>query len=204
MTVSPFCELPGLAGKFVIVGLQETPYDARSSLKIHTTCDEVCRALAQAEGLDLEHFLYRIPFSVVTKERDNRLVIIVRGPSEREPPSFIDNVVLSGNGFNREEEAGQDGSIVIDAPRANGLACTIHFKCKCLLLEVSNCASWLRGRTNPGAVVQQCIRCSATPRKDSFSQVKVKCHTFTRIQGLLHELGSTPDRVPRGSFHVRA
>ncbi len=47
MTISPFCELPGLAKKFILVTLQPTSYDARAALVIHAFCDEVMAGLAR-------------------------------------------------------------------------------------------------------------------------------------------------------------
>jgi hypothetical protein len=40
-TVTPFCNLPWLAKKVVIVCLQDTSVDKRATIKINATCDEV-------------------------------------------------------------------------------------------------------------------------------------------------------------------
>lgn len=64
MTVSPFCNLPGLASRMVLVNLQETAFDSDAELTIHAKCDDVVAHLCDAMGLALPTLHYEQPVAV--------------------------------------------------------------------------------------------------------------------------------------------
>jgi NAD-dependent SIR2 family protein deacetylase len=58
MTISPFCDLPSRAKKMVICTLQETPYDPKAAIKIHSKCDDLMRAVMQELHIQVPSWQY--------------------------------------------------------------------------------------------------------------------------------------------------
>ena len=68
MTVGPFCELPTLAKKMVLVNLQETPYDGAAVTTIHASCDEVMKSVATEFGIS------QAPLEVIIETRNYHMI----------------------------------------------------------------------------------------------------------------------------------
>jgi NAD-dependent SIR2 family protein deacetylase len=59
MTVDPFCSFASTPKKYVIINLQETPYDSYCTLKIHAKSDDVMRTVMKALNLDIGSYEYK-------------------------------------------------------------------------------------------------------------------------------------------------
>ena len=59
MTVNPFCSFASTPKKYVIINLQETPYDQDCTLKIHAKCDDVMKEVMKALNLEIGTYEYK-------------------------------------------------------------------------------------------------------------------------------------------------
>ncbi|XP_004343843.2 hypothetical protein CAOG_07119 [Capsaspora owczarzaki ATCC 30864] len=146
LLVSPFCQLPFLAKKTVVVTLQETPYDSQAALKINTRCDAVMRRIMAHLSMTVPPLDYTQPFSIHWQQRmdgpSNTWQIRISGDPARpsEPPRCVHSVMarvrpLSGSGddatkvtkeIDMDDRTGEFiGTVTV--PAAHEIALTIEF-----------------------------------------------------------------------------
>lgn len=64
----------------VICNLQDTPYDGEATLKIHSKCDDVMRAIVESLGISVENFTFKQDFTLkYTKVAEGRWKIVLDG-----------------------------------------------------------------------------------------------------------------------------
>jgi len=100
MTISPFCNLPELAKKYVICNLQPTNYDDGAELVIRTRIDKVFKNISNFTNVVCNDYIYRQGFIFTYEkvgENDWKFMVISGRLSEQ--PQCIENVVVNSNYF---------------------------------------------------------------------------------------------------------
>lgn len=78
MRVEPACELPMMKrpeGKLVICNLQNTLYDNKADIRLHTTTDNLMQLLMESLGLIIPPFIYEYDFQV-NIDKETKLIAI--------------------------------------------------------------------------------------------------------------------------------
>jgi len=103
MKTSPFCEMPLLAKKMIIVNISPTPYDDRATLLIRTQTDNFMREVVRIMEVSLPPFIYQQKFRLGYELLENgSYKIYANGDQINEPVTCFSEVHVS-NGKSKKE-----------------------------------------------------------------------------------------------------
>ena len=118
LTVSPFCQLPFLAAKTVILNLQDTAYGDRAALNIHCYCDRAMRDICQAYAIEMNQFKFCRKFCLVCDLFGDKCSLLVTGDAANEPSGVVASVGVAysraGTKLCKEMEASLNGDFVLE------------------------------------------------------------------------------------------
>jgi hypothetical protein len=116
----------------VIVNLQATPYDRRSTIKINARCDDVMRSLMAHLNIEIKEWSYGYDYQFVAREDEkdpSKWNVSVEHCRFNEPCTFVAEVTVECNGKAKNlEYTGGKFVEVIDAKPGDELHVTIEWK----------------------------------------------------------------------------
>ena len=135
LTVGPFCQLPFLAARTVIINLQDTAYGDRAALNIHCYCDQAMRDICREYAIEINEFMFSRKFCLVSDLFGDKCRFLVTGNTANEPSGVVSSVEVAysifGANLCKEMEASLNGDFVLEIDRiASGLSLlfTFHFR----------------------------------------------------------------------------